>query len=104
MLAKKKKKTMKVWMRFEKEKDINRWFHGSERREEVEEELESKDPTESGDDVGSTEDVGDEGAAVTLVEQSEPMATPVGGGRGTETRGDVPESRKHATSEDTALE
>ena len=67
---------------FEKEKEINRWLHGDERREEVEEELESEDPTESGDDVGSSKDEGDEGAVVTLVERRAPAAAPVGGERG----------------------
>ena len=43
-LAKKKKKIEKVQRRFEKEKEINRRLCGGERPEEVEEELESKDP------------------------------------------------------------
>ena len=56
-----------------------------------------------GDDVSSSEDDGDRGAGVTLVERREPAIAPVGGGHGAETRGDVPESRKHAESEDAAL-
>ena len=48
------------------------------------EELESVDPTESGDDAGSSEDEGDEGAAVTLVERR--TTSPVDGGHGTEMR------------------
>ena len=56
-----------------------------------------------GDDASASEDEGDRGAIVTLVERHEPAATLVGGGRGTETHGDVPESRKHAVSEDAAL-
>ena len=70
----------------------------------MEVELESEEPTEMGDDASASEDEGDRGVAVTLVEHREPMATPVGGVRGTETRGDVPESRKHATSGDIAVE
>jgi len=48
----------------------------------VEEELESEDPMESGNEAGSSEDEGDEGAAVTLVERRAPAAAPVGGERG----------------------
>ena len=102
-LAKKKKKTAKVRRRFEKEKEINRRLHGGEHREEVDVERESEEPTETGDDTSSSKDEGDRGAVVTLVERCEPMATPISGGHGTKTRGDVPESRKCATSEDAAL-
>ena len=70
----------------------------------MEAELESKEPTETGDDASSSEDEGDRGAAMTLVERCEPIATPVGGGRGTETCGNVPESRKHTASGDAAIE
>ena len=66
----------------------------------MEAELESEEPTEMGDDVSASEDEGDKGATITLVERREPTAAPVGGGRGTESCGDVPESRKRATSED----
>ena len=70
----------------------------------MEAELESKEPTETGDDASSSEDEGDRGAAMTLVEHHEPMVAPISGGRGMETLSDVPESRKHVMSEDTALE
>ena len=70
----------------------------------MEEELKSEDLTESGDDVGSLEDEGDEGATMTLVERRVPIAVSVGGGRSTEMRGDAPESRKHAVGEDAARE
>jgi len=43
-LAKRKKKTKKVWGRFEKEKEINRWLHSGERRDEVEEEPSHRTP------------------------------------------------------------
>ena len=70
----------------------------------MEAELELEEPTEMVDDASSSEDEGDRGTAVTLVERREPMAALIGGGRGTETRGDVPKSRKHAVSGDTAIE
>ena len=57
----------------------------------MEEELESEDPMELGDDVDSLEDEGDEGSTVTFVEHRTPMAMPVGGGCGIETRGDAPD-------------
>ena len=69
----------------------------------MEAELESEEPIEMGDDVSSSEDEGDRGTAMTLVERHEPVATTVGGRRNVETHGNVPESRKRATSEDTAL-
>lgn len=102
-LAKKKKKPVKVRRRFEK-KEINWWLRGGERREEGEEELESEDPTESGNDVGSSEDKGYEGAIVTLVEHHMPVVAPVDGGHGMETRGDAPTSRKRTTGEDATYE
>ena len=50
--------------------------------------------------MGSLEDEGDKGTAVTLVEHHVPTAVPVSGGHGTETRGDAPKSRKRAIGED----
>ena len=97
-LSKKKKKTVKVRRRFEKLKEINQWSRDGERREEVEEELEWDDPMESGKDVGSSKDEGDEGATTIMVERRTPVAAPVGGGNGTETHGDAPESRKPPTN------
>ena len=70
----------------------------------MEAELESEEPTEMGDDASALEDEGDRGTTMTLVECREPVAAPVGGGHGTETRGDIPESRKRAMGEDAALE
>ena len=102
-LAKKKKKAEKAQRRFDKEKEINRRVRGGESRIDVEAELESEEPTKMGDDASASEDEGDKGIALTLVNRREPMASPVGGGHGTETRGDIPESRKHAVSEDAAL-
>ena len=98
----KKKKTVKVRRRFEKE--INRRFCGGEHREEVEEELELEDPMELGDDIGSFEDEGDKGATVTLVEHRMPTTAPIGGRRGTKMCGDTPESRKDAAGEDATRE
>ena len=57
-----------------------------------------------GGDVSTSEDVGDRGIVVTSVERREPMATSIGGGRDTEKRSDIPESRKRAMSKDTAVE
>ena len=57
-----------------------------------------------GGDVSDSWDEGDKGAVVTLVERHELMTAPVGGERDTEMRSDIPKSRKHATSKDTAVE
>jgi len=70
----------------------------------VEAELESKEPTEMGDDASASEDEGVRGAAVTSVEHYEPTARSIDGGRDMEKCCDVAESRKHTVSEDTALE
>jgi len=66
--------------------------------------IESEDPTKSGDDAGSLEDEGDEGAVVTLVERHVLVAGPIGSRHSTETRGDAPESRKCVVGEDAACE
>jgi len=76
---------------------------GGESRNDVEAELESEEPMEMGGDVSASEDEGDMGTIVTSVEHHEPAATSIGGRHDIETRGDVPESRKHAASEDTGL-
>ena len=70
----------------------------------MEADLESEEPTEMGDDTCASEDEEVRGAVVTSVEHREPTTTSIGGGHDVEMRGDVPESRKHAASEDTALE
>ena len=62
--------------------------------------LELEEPTKMGDDVSSSENEEDRGVAMTLVERCVPAAALVGGGRGTDTRGDAPESRKHVVGED----
>ena len=103
MLAKKKKKADKVQRRFDKEKEINRQVWGGESQNDMEVELELEEPMKMGDDVSASEDEGGRGAAMTLVERCKPTATPVGGERGMETCGDVPESRKHVASGDTAV-
>ena len=58
---------------------------------------------EMGDDTSALEDEEVRGTVVTSVEHHEPAATFVGGWCDVETRNDVPESRKHAVSEDAAL-
>ena len=70
----------------------------------MEAELESEEPMEMGGDASASKDEGDRGAIMTSVEHREPTAASIGGGCDTETCGDVPESRKCATSEDTAVE
>ena len=70
----------------------------------MEAELKSEEPTEMGDDTSALEDEEVRGIVVTSVEHHEPTTTFVGGGRDTEMLGDVPESRKRAMSEDTAIE
>ena len=70
----------------------------------MEAELESKEPMEMGDDASASEDERDRGTTVTLVERHEPVAVPGGGGRGTKTRVDVLESRKHVASGDATVE
>jgi len=75
-----------------------------ESRSDVEAELESEESMEMGDDTSASEDEGVRGTDVNLVEPREPMAVSVGGGPDVETRGNVPELRKHAMSEDAALE
>ena len=69
----------------------------------MEAELELEEPTETVDDASSSEDEGDRGTAMTLVEHRKPKTTPVSGRRGTEVRGDIPESRKRTASENAAL-
>lgn len=103
-LAKKKKKTKKARRRFEKEKEISRRIQGGESWSNVEVKLESEESMKMGGDASASEDKGDRGAIVTSVEHCEPMAASVGSGRDMETRDDVPESRKHAASEDTTVE
>ena len=66
--------------------------------------LESKEPTEMGGDTSTSEDEGDRGIVMTSVEHHEPAATSVGDGWDVEKHGDIPESRKRATSEDTTIE
>ena len=70
----------------------------------MEAELELKEPTEIYGSTSASKDEGDRGTIVTSVEHHEPMAASVSGGRDIETRSDIPESRKRATSEDTIVE
>ena len=79
-------------------------FRWGESQSHVEAELELEEPTEMGDDTSVLEDEGVTGAIVTLVEHREPMAASVDGGHDVETCGDIPESRKHAASQETAFE
>lgn len=59
---------------------------------------------EMGGDASASKDEGDRAMVVTSVEHHEPTAASVGGGRTTEMRGDVPESRKRTMSEDAGFE
>ena len=70
----------------------------------MEAELELEESTKMGGDATASEDKGDRGTVVTSVEHREPMAASIGGGHAMEMRSDVPESRKHAASEDVAVE
>jgi len=70
----------------------------------VEAELESEEPTKMGGDASTSEDEGDRGIVMTIVERREPVATSVGGGRDAERHDDVPESRKLVASEDAVVE
>ena len=90
--------------RFEKEKEIDRQVQAGESRSDVEAELESEEPTEMGGDMSTSEDDGDRGVVATSVERHAPMAASIGGGWDTERSGDIPTSRKHAMSSDTAIE
>ena len=74
-----------------------------ESRSDMEAELESEEPIEMGDDMSASEDEGDMSATVTSVEHHEPADASIISGRDMETCGTVPESRKHAMSEDTTL-
>ena len=75
-----------------------------ENQSDVEAELKSKEPTEMGGDASTSEDDKDWGVVVTLLEHHEPAAMFVSGGQDVERHGDVPMSRKHATSSDNAVE
>ena len=59
----------------------------------MEVELESKEPMEMGGDMSTSEEEGDRGIVVTLVEHHEPTTMSVGGGWDTEKHGDVPKLR-----------
>ena len=74
-----------------------------ESQSDMEAEPESEEPTEMGGDASTSEDEGDRGIIATSVERRVPMATPVSGGRNTERRSDVPTSRMHTVSSDTAV-
>ena len=103
-LLAKKKEGKKARRRFEKEKEISRWVRGGESRSDMEAELESEEPMEMGGNASASEDEGDRGAVMTSMEHHEPTTASVGDGCDTKMRYDVPKSRKHATSEDTAVE
>jgi len=103
-VAKKKKRAEKAQRRQEKEKEIARWVRAGENRSNVEAELESEEPMEMGGDTGSSEEEGDRGVVATSVESHEPAVVSTSGGRDAEWHSDVPISRKHAASSDTAVE
>ena len=70
----------------------------------MEAELELEEPMEMGGDMSASEDEGDRGTVMTSVEHREPTAASVGGRHDMEIRGDVLESKKCATREDTVVE
>jgi hypothetical protein len=71
---------------------------------DIEAELESKDPTEMGDDVISFKDEGDQEVVATSVEHRDPVIMSVSDGRDVERRGDVPMPRKCVASSDAISE
>ena len=76
---------------------------GGESRSDMEAKLESKENTEMGGNMSASEDEGDRGTVVTLVECYEPATASVDDEHDTNMHGEDPESRKHAVSEDTAV-
>ena len=80
MHTKKKKKAEKVRRWFDMEKEINQRVWGGERQSDMEVELKLEEPSEMGDNASASEDKGDRGAAMTLVERHEPTATPSAAG------------------------
>ena len=66
----------------------------------MEAELESEEPTEMGGDVSTSEDEGHRSIVTTSVECREPTVASISGEREVERRGDVPMTRKRATSLD----
>lgn len=69
-------------------------------RSHIEAEFESKDPTEMGDNMISSEDDGGQEAIVTLAVYHEPTTTSASGGRDIERHGDIPAPRKCTMSSD----
>ena len=104
VVAKKKKRAKKAPRRHEKEKEIARRVRSGENRSDMEAELESEEPTELGGDMSTFEDEGYWGIVVTSVERREPMVASTSGGWDVLRHSDVPASRKHAMSSNTAIE
>ena len=73
-------------------------------RSDVEAELESKEPTEIGDDMISSKDERGQEVVATLMELCELVAASTGGEWEEERHGDIPASRKHAASSDAVCE
>ena len=76
--AKKKKKAEVARRKYEKEKEIARRVKARENRSDVELELESKDPTEVGDDIIFSEEEESREVFVTSVEHCDPTAASTG--------------------------
>ena len=68
----------------------------------MEAELESEEPMEMGGDASTSEDNGDRGVVVTLVECHAPAALTSSGGWDAGRHGDVPTSRKRTACSDAA--
>ena len=77
--AKKKKRPEKARRKHGREMEITRWVRAGKSRSNVEVELESEDPMETGDDVISSKNKGGWEVA-TSVERREPTAASTGGG------------------------
>lgn len=103
--ANNKKKEAEARRKYLKGQEISRWVCCGKRWEDVEAELESDDPTKSGDDTSSFEDKEEEDgvATATSAEHREPAAALVGGAHGTGAPSDASESGKHATGDNATL-
>ena len=84
--------------------EIARRVQVRENRSDVESELESKDPTEVGDDMIFSEEEESREVIVTSAERCDPTAAHAGGEQEAKRHSDVPASRKHAASSNAIVE
>ena len=80
--------------------EIAQHVQARENRSDVKSELESKDPTEVGDDMIFFEEEEIREVIVMSAERCDPMVASAGSEQKVERRGDVPVPRKHAASAD----